>query len=174
LSWPVLTAEVTPKPSTSSGMFAIDALVQPLGHLGLGREPGPAGLNVLGDVHCLTTWSKLGVSFTALSGNPSRRLRPRFRPFHTSYATNLPFTGVTGGKTWVVWECVGAAARRPRRPGTFARPSPLLLEKGQMRGLRLLDHDQPRLWERDGYHDRRDPCHEQRYPGRLRRGRCGR
>jgi hypothetical protein len=107
LSWPVLTAEVTPKPSTSSGMFAIDALVQPLGHLGLGREPGPAGLNVLGDVHCLTTWSKLGVSFTALSGNPSRRLRPRFRPFHTSYATNLPFTGVTGGKTWVVWECVG-------------------------------------------------------------------
>jgi hypothetical protein len=70
LSWPVLTAEVTPKPSTSSGMFAIDALVQPLGHLGLGREPGPAGLNVLGDVHCLTTWSKLGVSFYGTLGQP--------------------------------------------------------------------------------------------------------
>ena len=32
-------------------------------------------------------------------------------------------------------------------------------------GLRLLDHDEPGFWERNGYHDRGDPWLEQRYQG---------
>src|SRR5690349_18544884 len=32
-------------------------------------------------------------------------------------------------------------------------------------GLRLLDHDEPGFWERNGYHDRGDPWKEQRYQG---------
>ena len=32
-------------------------------------------------------------------------------------------------------------------------------------GLRLLDHDEPGFWERNGYHDRGDPWQEQRYQG---------
>ena len=32
-------------------------------------------------------------------------------------------------------------------------------------GLRLMDHDEPGFWERNGYHDRGDPWAEQRYQG---------
>ena len=32
-------------------------------------------------------------------------------------------------------------------------------------GLRVLDHDEPGFWERNGYHDRGDPWLEQRYQG---------
>ena len=32
-------------------------------------------------------------------------------------------------------------------------------------GLRLMDHDEPGFWERNGYHDRGDPWLEQRYQG---------
>jgi DMSO/TMAO reductase YedYZ molybdopterin-dependent catalytic subunit len=32
-------------------------------------------------------------------------------------------------------------------------------------GLTLMDHDEPGLWERNGYHDRGDPWLEQRYQG---------
>ena len=32
-------------------------------------------------------------------------------------------------------------------------------------GLRLLEHDEPGFWERNGYHDRGDPWLEQRYQG---------
>ena len=86
---------------------------------------------------------------------------------HTGYTTNLPLADVTGGKAWVVWEVDGQPlAGRPRRPGPAARAAPLLLEEREVGGgPRLLDHDEPGFWERNGYHDRGDPWLEQRYQG---------
>ena len=86
---------------------------------------------------------------------------------HTGYTTNLPLTDVTGGKAWVVWDADG-------RPLTVEHGGPARLlvphlyfwkSAKWVSGLRLLDHDEPGFWERNGYHDRGDPWTEQRYQG---------
>ena len=127
-----------------------------------------------GDIHCVTTWSKFGVSFGGVSVDtllshaeplPSASHVVAFS--HTGYTTNLPLEDVTGGKAWVVWEYEG----RPLEAG-HGGPARLLVphlyfwkSAKWVAGLRLLDHDEPGFWEVNGYHDRGDPWLEQRYQG---------
>jgi DMSO/TMAO reductase YedYZ molybdopterin-dependent catalytic subunit len=86
---------------------------------------------------------------------------------HTGYTTNLPLADVTGGKAWVAWEVDGEPL--PREHGGPARllvPHLYFWKSAKwVAGLRLLDHDEPGFWERNGYHDRGDPWLEQRYQG---------
>ena len=86
---------------------------------------------------------------------------------HTGYTTNLPLADVTGGKAWVVWDADGQPL-----PTEHGGPARLLVphlyfwkSAKWVAGLRLLDHDEPGFWERNGYHDRGDPWLEQRYQG---------
>ena len=86
---------------------------------------------------------------------------------HTGYTTNLPLADVTGGQAWVVWEYEGAAARREHGgPARLLVPHLYFWKSAKwVAGLRVLDHDEPGFWERNGYHDRGDPWLEQRYQG---------
>jgi len=86
---------------------------------------------------------------------------------HTGYTTNLPIDDVTNGRAWVVWDVDG----RPL-PKDHGGPARLLVphlyfwkSAKWISGLRLLDHDEPGFWERNGYHNRGDPWLEQRYDG---------
>ena len=81
--------------------------------------------------------------------------------------TNLTLEDVTDGKAWVVWEVDGEAL-----PVEHGGPARLLVphlyfwkSAKWVSGVRLLDHDEPGFWERNGYHDRGDPWLEQRYQG---------
>ena len=94
-----------------------------------------------GDIHCVTTWSKFGMTFTGVSVDTllevaaaaARRRRTCWRCSHTGYTTNLPLADVTGGKAWVAWEVDGEPLPgRPRRPGAAARAAPLLLEEREV------------------------------------------
>ena len=127
-----------------------------------------------GDIHCVTTWSKLGVSFggasvdTLLDAAGLQPTASHVMAFsHTGYTTNLPLADVTGGRAWVVWEYEGAPL-----PVEHGGPARLLVphlyfwkSAKWVAGLRVLDHDEPGFWERNGYHDRGDPWLEQRYQG---------
>ena len=62
--------------------------------------------------------------------------------------------------------------RRSRCPRDHGGPARLLVphlyfwkSAKWVAGLRVLDHDEPGFWERNGYHDRGDPWLEQRYQG---------
>ena len=86
---------------------------------------------------------------------------------HTGYTTNLPLEDVTGGRAWVVWTVDG----RPL-PVEHGGPARLVVphlyfwkSAKWVSGLTLMDHDEPGLWERNGYHDHGDPWLEQRYQG---------
>jgi DMSO/TMAO reductase YedYZ molybdopterin-dependent catalytic subunit len=127
-----------------------------------------------GDIHCVTTWSKLGMTwagvsldtiFAAAGPLPSATHAMAFS--HTGYTTNLPLADLTGGKAWVAWEVDGEAL--PRDHGGPARllvPHLYFWKSAKwVAGLRLMDHDEPGFWERNGYHDRGDPWLEQRYQG---------
>jgi DMSO/TMAO reductase YedYZ molybdopterin-dependent catalytic subunit len=172
--WPVLTAEATPNLATSSWSFSVEGLVRHPVTWTWDEIRALPGASYEGDIHCVTTWSKLGVRFSGVSvdtllayADPLESASHVVAYSHTGYTTNLPLGDVTGDKAWVVWEYEG----RPLEVG-HGGPARLLVphlyfwkSAKWVAGLRLVDHDEPGFWEVNGYHDRGDPWLEQRYQG---------
>jgi DMSO/TMAO reductase YedYZ molybdopterin-dependent catalytic subunit len=170
----VLTAEATPKLSTDSWKFTVRGLVEQPTTWTWDEIHALPPSTFEGDIHCVTTWSKLGVTFQGVSVDT---LLAAARPLpsatyvlalgHTGYTTNLPMGDVTDGKAWVVWDYEG----RPL-PVDHGGPARLLVphlyfwkSAKWVSGLELLNHNEPGFWERNGYHDHGDPWLEQRYQG---------
>jgi DMSO/TMAO reductase YedYZ molybdopterin-dependent catalytic subunit len=172
--WPVLTAEVTPRIDPGQWTMAVDGLV---GHATtwtweeMHRLPQST---YDGDIHCVTTWSKLGTSFGGVSvdvlldaARPSPEAGYVMATSTTGYTTNLPLDDVRGQKAWVVW----THEDRPLTP-EHGGPVRLLVphlyfwkSAKWVTRLTLMAEDRPGFWERNGYHDRGDPWTEQRYQG---------
>ena len=113
-SWPVLTAEVTPRLDTGSWTFRVEGLVERPTTWTWDEIHALPPSEYTGDIHCVTTWSKLGVNFRGVSVDTlldiagARAGASHVLAFsHTAYTTNLPFADVTNGKAWVVWEYEG-------------------------------------------------------------------
>jgi DMSO/TMAO reductase YedYZ molybdopterin-dependent catalytic subunit len=174
VGWPVLSYEPTPRLDTATWTFSIDGLVerpQTWSWSELHKMP-PSTYE--GAIHCVTTWSKFDMTWTGVSVDTLLELAgPRpdaafvMARSHTGYTTNLPLGDVTGGKAWVAWTVDGQAL-----PVELGGPARLLVphlyfwkSAKWVSGLSLMDHDEPGLWERSGYHDRGDPWLEQRYQG---------
>ena len=172
--WPVLTAEVTPRPDLPAWTFTIEGAVERPTTWTWDEIHALPSSTYHGDIHCVTTWSKLGVTFegvsvdTLLAAAGPRATASHLLAFcHTGYTTNLPLADVVGGRAWVVWSYEGGPL-----PVEHGGPARLLVphlyfwkSAKWVSGLRLLDHDEPGFWERNGYHDRGDPWLEQRYQG---------
>ena len=172
--WPVLTAEATPDLSTDDWTFTVDGHVEQETTWTWDEIHALPQSRYDGDIHCVTTWSKLGMTFAGVSVDVLLDVsRPRpgashvLAYCHTGYTTNLPLPDVTGGRAWVAFEADGAPL--PRDHGGPARllvPHLYFWKSAKwVAGLTLLDHDEPGFWERNGYHDRGDPWLEQRYQG---------
>ena len=170
--WPVLTAEVTPRVDTATWTITVDGLVERPTTWTWDELHALPPSTFTGDIHCVTTWSKLdrfsGVSVDTLleAAGPARRGRVRDGALHTGYTTNLPLADVTGGKAWVVWSTTASRCLASTAAGAAARPAPLLLEVGEVGHPARADVRGPAgVLERNGYHDRGDPWREQRYQG---------
>jgi DMSO/TMAO reductase YedYZ molybdopterin-dependent catalytic subunit len=173
-SWPILNAEATPTLDTDTWSFTVEGLVERPTTWTWDEIHALPPSTYDGDIHCVTTWSKLGVSFSGVSvdtlleaAGPLPSATYVVAVSHTGYTTNLPLADVTGGKAWVVWDYEGAPL--PREHGGPARmivPHLYFWKSAKwVAGLQLLDHDEPGFWEVNGYHDRGDPWLEQRYQG---------
>jgi len=172
--WPVLTAEVTPNLRPEQWSMSVDGLVETPTTWSWDEAHALPQSEFHGDIHCVTTWSKLGVTFGGVSVDELLTVAgPRPGATHvlatstTGYTTNLPLADVTGGKAWVVWTFGG----QPLSSG-HGGPVRLLVphlyfwkSAKWVTRLTLLDHDQRGFWEVNGYHDRGDPWLEQRYTG---------
>ena len=172
--WPVLTAEATPKLSTDKWTFEIDGLVEKPVTWTWAEIMALPKSEFMGDIHCVTTWSKLGVRFRGVSvdtlleaAQPLPSASYVLARSTTGYTTNLPLADVTNGQAWVVWEYDGKPlARDHGGPARLLVPHLYFWKSAKwVSGLTLLDHDQPGFWEQNGYHDRGDPWKEQRYQG---------
>ena len=173
-SWPVLTAEVTPKPDLANWSFHVEGLVENKVQWTWDEIHALPESDYSGDIHCVTTWSKLGVNFSGVSVDTLLdAAKPMPNATHllvlcsTGYTTNLPLEDVTGGKAWVVWDYEGDPL-----PIEHGGPARLLVphlyfwkSAKWVSGLRALDHDEPGFWERYGYHNHGDPWKEERYQG---------
>ncbi|MEA2484348.1 MAG: hypothetical protein QOC55_2295 [Thermoleophilaceae bacterium] len=176
-SWPVLTAEATARIDAERWSLSIDGLVANPTSWSLRDLKALAGTDedtYRGDIHCVTTWSKLDTSFSGIRldtllevAQPLPAATYVVEESTTRYRTNLPIEDVTGGKAWIVWEHEGKPLTRehggPVRmivPHLYFWKSAKWISK-----ITLLDHDQPGFWEVNGYHDRGDPWLEQRFEG---------
>jgi DMSO/TMAO reductase YedYZ molybdopterin-dependent catalytic subunit len=172
--FPVLSAEVVPRLGTDRWTMTVDGLVEQA------RTWTWDDLHLLppseyrGDIHCVTTWSKLGTSFAGVGLDVLLEAAgPRPEATHvvatsvTGYTTNLPLRHVVGGQAWVVWDHEGAALTRDHGgPLRLLVPHLYFWKSAKwLTRLSLLDHDEPGFWERNGYHDLGDPWREQRYSG---------
>jgi DMSO/TMAO reductase YedYZ molybdopterin-dependent catalytic subunit len=172
--WPVLSAESTPKIDPATWTFTVEGHVEHPTTWTWDEMHALPQSTYAGDIHCVTTWSKLGMEFEGVSIDTLLAVaRPRPDASHvvafssTGYTTNLPLADVSDGKAWVAFRADGSLlARDHGGPARLLVPHLYFWKSAKwVSGLRILDHDEPGFWERNGYHDRGDPWLEQRYQG---------
>jgi DMSO/TMAO reductase YedYZ molybdopterin-dependent catalytic subunit len=168
--FPVLTAGPAPDVDTAEWSFRIDGMVAEPREWSWDEFAGLEFEQVPCDIHCVTKWSKLGTSFGGVSVDA---LFDAVEPLgayamaysYGGYTTNVPVEDLTDGKAWVVTEHEGEPL--PREHGGPARllvPHLYFWKSAKwVKGLRIMDHDEPGFWEANGYHNYGDPWKEQRY-----------
>ena len=173
-TWPVLTAEVTPKLDTAQWSFRVEGLVEHPTTWTWDEIHALAQGKYEGAIHCVTMWSKFDMTFVGVSvdtlldiAKPQPSATHVVEFAHTGYTTNLPLADVTGGKAWIAWEVDGAPlAREHGGPARMLVPHLYFWKSAKwIAGLRLLDHDEPGFWEVRGYHNHGDPWREERFQG---------
>jgi DMSO/TMAO reductase YedYZ molybdopterin-dependent catalytic subunit len=167
--WPVLSAGPTPEVSTEDWTFSVrtetglttwtwDEL------LALGVE------DVTVDIHCVTHWTKLGmdwrgVPLDAIFENLETSADYVMVHSHGGYTTNVALEDLLDGKAWIATEAEGAPLE-PEHGGPARLLVPALYfwkSAKWVRGLVMMDDDEPGFWEQNGYHMRGDPWTEERY-----------
>jgi DMSO/TMAO reductase YedYZ molybdopterin-dependent catalytic subunit len=172
--WPVLTAEVTPRLDPEKWTMTVDGLVTDSHTWSWAEMHALPQSAYEGDIHCVTTWSKLATSFGGVSVDllldavgPKPEATHVMATSTTGYTTNLPLAHLTGGQAWVVWTHEGQPLTREHGgPVRLLVPHLYFWKSAKwVTRLTLMDHDEHGFWERNGYHDLGDPWLEQRYQG---------
>jgi DMSO/TMAO reductase YedYZ molybdopterin-dependent catalytic subunit len=169
--FPVLSAGPTPRAPLAEWSFTIEGGAEPVRWTwdefqALPRETATK------DIHCVTRWSKLdttweGVSVDTLLEAVDHDAAYALAFCDGGYTTNVPLEDLTDGKAWVAFGFDGEPLD-PEHGGPARLLVPHLYfwkSAKWVRGLRLLDEDEPGFWETNGYHLYGDPWREQRYWG---------
>lgn len=122
------------------------------------------------DIHCVTSWSKLGTHWTGVSVDTlfdglDTAHEHAMASSYGGYTTNLPLSELLGGKAWVVHRYEGEPLSPdhggPARlfvPGLYFWKSAKWLH-----GIQTMPTDRRGFWESMGYHGHGDPWREERY-----------
>ena len=170
--FPVLTAGPTPDidPTAGEWSFRVDGMVAEEREWSWEEFHELEFEDVPCDIHCVTSWSKLGTLFRGVSVDALLEAAEPLEAYAMAYCfggytTNLAIEDLTDGKAWVVTEHEGEPL--PRAHGGPARllvPHLYFWKSAKwIAGLRVVDHDEPGFWEANGYHNRGDPWKEERY-----------
>lgn len=124
------------------------------------------------DIHCVTKWTKLdtvweGVPLDALLGDVETAADFALVDSYGGYTTNLPLDDLLDGKAWIVHKYDGEdLSARHGGPARLLVPHLYFWKSAKwVRGITLMNQDDPGFWESAGYHDYGDPWREQRYQG---------
>ena len=169
--FPVLSAGPTPYTALSEWSFTIEGGGAPVTWSWDEFRALPSE-EITVDIHCVTKWSKLdtaweGVSVDTLLDQVEHEASYLIAFCDGGYTTNLPLEDVTDGKAWIAYSFDGEPLD-PEHGGPARLLVPHLYfwkSAKWVRGLRLLDEDEPGFWESLGYHMYGDPWREQRYWG---------
>lgn len=168
--FPVLSAGPTPEIDKADWKFTISTETDQLHSWTWDQFMDLPAEDVATDIHCVTRWSKLGTSWRGVA------LDTLFADVETSseytmahsyggYTTNIPLDDLLDGKAWIAFEFDGEELD-PEHGGPARLLVPHLYfwkSAKWIRGLTLMEGDEPGFWEQNGYHLYGDPWQEQRY-----------
>src|ERR687894_367217 len=170
--FPVLSAGPTPRTSLDEWDFSIVGEVDEPKTWSWDEFRALPSEEITRDIHCVTKWSKLdttweGVSVDTLLEGVETAAGYVLAYADGGYTTNLPLEEIMGGKAWIAHAYEGEPLEPEHGgPARLLVPHLYLWKSAKwVRGLRLLDADEPGFWETAGYHHRGDPWAEERYDG---------
>jgi DMSO/TMAO reductase YedYZ molybdopterin-dependent catalytic subunit len=171
--FPVLTAGPTPHTPLEKWDFTIvDEAGTMASRWGWAEFQALPAEDITVDIHCVTKWSKLGttwrgVSVDTLLQNVETSAEYVVAFADGGYTTNLPLADVVDGQAWVAYGYDGEALEDEHGgPARLLVPHLYFWKSAKwVRGLRLMNEDEPGFWESVGYHNYGDPWREQRYWG---------
>jgi DMSO/TMAO reductase YedYZ molybdopterin-dependent catalytic subunit len=168
--FPVLSAGPTPHTPLDEWTFTIEGAVEEPRTWTWAELQALPSEDVTTDIHCVTKWSKLdtrwkGVSLDVLLAEVETSAEYVLAWSDGDYTTNLPLADVLDGQAWVAYEYGGEPLESEHGgPARLLVPHLYFWKSAKwVRGLRLLEHDEPGFWEGYGYHNYGDPWKEQRY-----------
>jgi DMSO/TMAO reductase YedYZ molybdopterin-dependent catalytic subunit len=170
--FPVLSAGPTPHTTLQDWSFSIKRNDQVLQSWTWPEIHSFPIRTVTADIHCVTRWSKLDTEWDAVSLDDLLSAVGATAGYVLAfsdggYTTNLPLADVSGGQAWLAFG-FGGEPLPPEHGGPARLLVPHLYfwkSAKWVRGLELLDSDEPGFWETYGYHMYGDPWREQRYAG---------
>jgi DMSO/TMAO reductase YedYZ molybdopterin-dependent catalytic subunit len=174
--WPVLHAGRVPRADLATWDFRVFGEVENPIRLTWEELQALAAREVTVDIHCVTRWSRFDTSFKGVHWSELAKLvRPkpsaRFVVAHAEqgFTTNVPLEAIEADDALIAWEADGEPLTPDHGwPLRLVVPSRYFWKSAKwLRGLELLDHDDPGFWERYGYHNDADYWREERYQGGL-------
>jgi len=124
------------------------------------------------DIHCVTRWSRFDTSFKGVHWSELAKLvdpKPsaRYVIAHAEqdYTANVPLSALEADDALLAYEADGEPLTPEHGwPLRLVVPSRYFWKSAKwLRGIELLDHDEPGFWERLGYHNEADFWKEERY-----------
>jgi DMSO/TMAO reductase YedYZ molybdopterin-dependent catalytic subunit len=174
-SFPVLSAGPTPRASLATWTFALeDAQGRELHRWTWDELRSLPATEINVDIHCVTSWSKLGTRWKGTSFETLLRAAgleppaPYVMAFcDGGYTTNLSVPDLRADDSLIAYEYGGEPLESEHGgPVRLVIPHLYFWKSAKwVRGLRFMQTDRPGFWESHGYHLRGDPWEEQRYSG---------
>ncbi len=170
--WPVLHAGTVPNTDLAAWDFRVFGEVESPLTLSWDEFTALPTREITTDIHCVTRWSRFDTSFKGVHWSELAKIvkpRPsaRYVVAHAEqdFTANVPLAALEDDEALLAYEADG----EPLTP-EHGWPLRLVIPKRYfwksakwLRGIELLDHDQPGFWERLGYHNEADYWKEERY-----------
>ena len=170
--WPVLHAGTVPNTDLATWDFRVFGEVESPVTLSWDEFTALPTREVTIDIHCVTRWSRFDTSFKGVHWSElAKVVKPkpsaRYVVAHAEqdFTANVPLAALEDDEALLAYEADG----EPLTP-EHGWPLRLVIPKRYfwksakwLRGIELLDHDEPGFWERLGYHNEADYWKEERY-----------
>ncbi len=170
--WPVLHAGTVPSIDLATWTLEISGEVERPVTLRWEQLLELPSREVTVDIHCVTRWSRFDTTFKGVHWSELAKLVAPKPSAHfvvaqaeQGFTSNVPLAAIEDEEALVAYEADGEPlAAEHGWPVRLVVPSRYFWKSAKwLRGLELLDHDEPGFWERYGYHNDADFRKEQRY-----------
>jgi DMSO/TMAO reductase YedYZ molybdopterin-dependent catalytic subunit len=170
--WPVLHAGSVPRTDLATWTFGVFGEVENELELTWDEFNELPRIEHVQDIHCVTRWSKFDMTFSGvhwrdLAADARPKPSARFCIAHAEqgFTANVPLRYLEDDHALLATHANGEPLTPDHGwPLRLVIPGKYFWKSAKwLRGIELLDHDQPGFWERYGYHNDADPWKEQRY-----------
>jgi DMSO/TMAO reductase YedYZ molybdopterin-dependent catalytic subunit len=170
--WPVLHAGTVPRIGLATWDIRVWGEVDNPIRLTWDEFKDLPSTEVTIDIHCVTRWSRFDTSFRGVHWRELAQLvRPRpsarFVVAHAEqgFTANVPLQAIEDEEALLAYEADGEPLEPDHGwPLRLVVPTRYFWKSAKwLRGLEVLDHDEPGFWERYGYHNDANFRKEERY-----------